>query len=325
MACVGIEIFRHGIYTHARRTLEVTERHMKYTGITYRPPFEAESLLLQVTQGCSHNRCAFCTMYRDVPFRTEALDQIERDLGEARMFRPHARRVFLVNGDAFALGADMLCRIAEKIHDYLPDAETVAMYASVRNVEVKTDGELRALRAAGINDLNIGLESGLGSVLERMNKGYVPEQALRALQRLDRAGMRYGVNVILGAAGAGNGLRTAEATAGLLNQTGVSLIFTGTIHADPGCPLYDDMRSGVFTESDFAEYLLEEQHLLELLRVEDCLLFGLHPSNVVALRGYLPADRDKMLLQIEKARLRLRGHLHERPRRFGEGGIILPR
>ena len=212
-------------------------------------------------------------MYRDVPFRTEPLDQIARDLEEARMFRPHERRVFLVNGDAFALDA----------------------------------------------------ESGLGSVLERMNKGYAPDQALRSLQRLDGAGMRYGVNVILGAAGAGNGRENADATAGLLNQTGVSLIFTGTIHADPGCPRYEDMRSGAFEESDLGGYLLEEQRLLERLQVEDCLLFGLHPSNVVALHGYLPADRDKMLLQIEKARQRLGGHLNERPRRFGEGGIILPR
>ncbi len=298
---------------------------MKYTGITYRPPFEADSLLLQVTQGCSHNSCAFCTMYRDVPFRTEPLDQIARDLEEARMFRPHERRVFLVNGDAFALDAGMLCRIADMIHGYLPGVETIAMYASIRNILAKTDGELRALREAGINDLNIGLESGLGSVLERMNKGYAPDQALRSLQRLDGAGMRYGVNVILGAAGAGNGRENADATAGLLNQTGVSLIFTGTIHADPGCPLYEDMRSGAFEESDLGGYLLEEQRLLERLQVEDCLLFGLHPSNVVALHGYLPADRDKMLLQIEKARQRLGGHLNERPKRFGEGGIILPR
>ncbi len=298
---------------------------MKYTGVTYRPPFEANSLLLQVTEGCSHNSCAFCTMYRGIPFCKEPLAQIERDLAEAHAFHPLVRRVFLVNGDAFALTEDEISRIAEKIHEYLPAVDTIAMYASIRNIEAKTDAGLKKLKNLGIGDLNIGLESGLESVLAHMNKGYDTGQALRALQRLDSAGMRYGVNVIFGAAGAGNGLSNADATAALLNQTDVSLIFTGTLHADPGCPLYEEMRSGAFLECDFAEYLLEEERFLEQLQVKECLLFGLHPSNVVALHGFLLRDREKMLFQIEKARLRLRGHLHERPRRCGEGGIILPR
>lgn len=297
---------------------------MKYTGITYRPPFEADSLLLQVTQGCSHNRCSFCTMYRDIPFQIERMEQIEQDIREAGQFLPHARRVFLVNGDAFVLSAHDLAHIAQLIRSHLPAVDTIAMYASVRNIQGKTDDELKQLRALGVNDLNIGLESGLESVLIHMNKGYSAGQALHELQRLDRAGMSYGVNVILGAAGAKHFREHAEATTDLLNKTKVSLIFTGTVHADPGCPLFEEMQNGSFEESTFEEYLLEEEILLKRLTLEGCLIFGLHPSNVVPLRGYLCKDKEKMLLEIQKRRRQLGERLHTHPIRCEEGAIIQP-
>ena len=116
---------------------------MKYTGQVYRPPFEARSLLLQVTRGCSHNSCSFCTMYRDVPFGIESFEQIGEDLKEARELFPAARRVFLENGDAFCLSAERLARIAEMVHEYLPLTEIITMYASVLNIRDKTDAELK--------------------------------------------------------------------------------------------------------------------------------------------------------------------------------------
>ena len=160
---------------------------MHYTGTIYRPPFEARSLLLQVTTGCSHNRCSFCTMYRDEPFKVEPLEQIEEDLEEAREYVPDVTRVFLENGDPFALSADRLEKIAAMIHDYLLKVETIAMYASIKNVIGKTDEELKRLRTLGINELNIGVESGLDEALTYMNKGYTAEQAVYELKRLRAA------------------------------------------------------------------------------------------------------------------------------------------
>ena len=154
---------------------------MKYTGNIYRPPFEARSLLLQVTVGCSHNKCAFCTMYRDVPFSVEPLSQIEADLKEASRYAPQVTRVFLENGDPFVLSADKLCAIAERIYRYLPKVKTIAMYASILNIKTKTDAELLRLRKLGINELNIGVESGLDTALIRMNKGYSRDQAIYEL------------------------------------------------------------------------------------------------------------------------------------------------
>ena len=295
---------------------------MHYTGTIYRPPFEARSLLLQVTTGCSHNKCSFCTMYRDEPFRVEPLEQIEEDLAEARQYVPNVTRVFLENGDPFALSADRLEQIAVMIHAYMPRVETIAMYASIKNVIGKSDEELRRLRNLGINELNIGVESGLDEALVYMNKGYTSEQAKYELNRLKSAGIDYGANIILGCAGPERRHENAVATAALLNETKPYLIFTGTIHSDPGCPLYEDMQSGRFVESTFGEYLDEEEELLERLDLTDCYLFGLHPSNIVTMHGNLPEDKAAMLALIRKRREDLADRLDERPVRYGEGAVL---
>ena len=130
---------------------------MKYTGITYRPPFEAGSLLLQVTSGCSHNKCSFCYMYKDVPFSVEPIEQVKKDLAEAREYYPDTRRVFLENGDPFSLSARRLIEIGQAIHEYLPKVENISMYASIRNIKGKSDEELAQLRELGFNQFNIGV------------------------------------------------------------------------------------------------------------------------------------------------------------------------
>ena len=148
---------------------------MKYTGQVYRPPFEANSLRLQVTVGCSHNKCTFCTMYQNTPFQVERMEQIEQDLREARQMYPLVRRIFLVNADPFVLSAEKLKAIARKINEILPEVETIAMYASVKNILDKTDEDLKELRALKINELNIGIESGMDEVMRHLNKGFTLE------------------------------------------------------------------------------------------------------------------------------------------------------
>lgn len=297
---------------------------MNFTGNVYRPPFESRSLLLQVTVGCSHNKCAFCTMYRNVPFRVEPLEQIRADLDEARRYAPNVTRVFLENGDPFVLPADRLKVIAEMIHQKLPKVDTIAMYASIQNIKSKTDAELRELRSLGINELNIGVESSLDEALRRMNKGYTAAEAEYELIRLRNAGIDYGANVIFGSAGPELRIENAVRTAELINKTTPYLIFTGTIHADPGCPLYERMRSGTFTENTVGEYLEEEEIFLRALDVNDCFYFGLHPSNIVGLYGNLGTERDKMLAQIKQERSELsETQLKSQPVRGAEGSIIL--
>ena len=296
---------------------------MKFTGLTYRPPFEADSLLLQVTSGCSHNRCAFCTMYKGVPFEKETMEQIETDLKEASAYSYSIRRVFLENGDPFCLDFESLKNIAEMIHKYLPYVSVIAMYASIGNIKNKSDEELKILRELGINELNIGVESGMDEALRLMKKGYTAAEAVRQLLRLRRAGMDWGANVIFGSAGGGSGRMNAILTAQMLNATDPYLIFTGTVHADPGCSLYDDMASGAFRECTVREYIDEEKTFLKHLDVEDCLYFGLHPSNIVRMQGYLPRDREALMDHLTDSERRLGAYLDKRPERGAEGAVYL--
>ncbi len=192
---------------------------MQYEGTTYRPPPEADSLLLQVTVGCAHNRCRFCDMYRDVSFRRIPMDQIEADLQETRSIYPKAERIFLVNGDAFVLRAERLNEIAEKIKNVFPECRTITMYASIRNIQSKSDQDLEELRRRGINDLYVGIESGWDQVLTRINKGHTAAEAKHQLDRLHRAGINHVANLMLGVAGSGSGRENARITADFLNHT----------------------------------------------------------------------------------------------------------
>ena len=290
--------------------------------IIYRPPFEASSVLIEVTRGCSHNSCSFCTMYRGVNFGRVSSEYIDEQLSYYSEYEPDAERVFLENGDAFCLDADSLADIARRVRESLPKVGTISMYASVRNIASKSDQDLRRIREAGINEMNIGVESGLDEALRSMNKGYDAAQALRELTRLRDAGFDYFANVIFGCAGAGNGIINAEKTAELMNRTQPALIFTGTIHAEEGCPLYEDMRSGSFTEPTVGEYLDEEERFLELLSMDDCIYFGLHPSNIAPMQGLLPEDREELINEVRMRRKRLEKVLDSRPLRGGEGAVF---
>jgi radical SAM superfamily enzyme YgiQ (UPF0313 family) len=295
---------------------------MNLTGIVYRPPYEADSLLLQVTQGCSHNKCTFCYMYPDVPFSVCPMEQVEADIDEYAKYRPNARRVFLEHGDAFVLSADRLLKIAEAIHRKLPQVETISMYASIQNIKGKTDEELRQLRAAGIHGLDIGVESGLDAALTYMNKGHTAEEAREQLLRLTAASMDYSFNAILGCGGAELWKENADATARLVNAVQPHLLFIGSLHAEPGCRLYQDMKTGVFQECTIGQLLDEQERLLCQLDLKDTYYFGSHPSNIVPMQGYLPDQKQEMLAAIRETREQLHPHLNEFPKRGGEGSIL---
>ncbi len=296
---------------------------MNLTGTVYRPPYEANSLLLQVTLGCSHNKCTFCYMYPDVQFAVCPMEEIEADIEEAAQQVPNVRRVFLEHGDAFVLSADRLEAIAEAIHRKLPKVETIAMYASIQNIMHKTDEELRRLRACGIHGLDIGVESGLDAALKYMNKGHTAEEARVQLLRLTDAGMDYSFNTILGCGGAELWKENAEATAELINAVQPHLLFIGSLHAQPGCRLYQDMKDGLFRECTCGQLLDEQERLLSLLDLKDTYYFGSHPSNIVPMQGKLPMHKDDMLEAVRDMRRKLSGHLEEYPvRRGGEGSIL---
>ena len=275
---------------------------MHYTGPTFRPPYEADSLLLQVTSGCSHNRCTFCSMYQDVPFEVSPIEEVEEDLVYVAKRAPLFDRVFLVNGDAFCLSFERLAEIAELVHHYLPRVESIGGYASINNMLAKSEDELRQLAQMGYADFNIGLESGLDDVLAYMNKGYTLAQAREALARLNAAGMPFNLNIITAAAGRGRCMEHAVANAAIVNEAQPTLIFVSPLHVDLGAPLEGLVASGDFEECTLGDYIDEEVEFLKRLEVDDCVFFGLHVSNPVRVAGMLPRDKDRLVRELEQGR-----------------------
>ncbi|WP_350455491.1 radical SAM protein [Slackia heliotrinireducens] len=273
---------------------------MHYTGTTFRPPYEAYSLLLQVTTGCSHNRCTFCSMYSDVPFEVSPIEEIEADLAEVAARPRLYTRVFLVNGDAFCLPFEQLVKIAELIHKYLPKVETIGGYASVNNILTKSVDELRKLKDLGYADFNVGLESGSDETLTFMNKGYTLAQARQAFARLNEAGMPFNLNIILAAAGPDRCVDQAIANAEIVNEAKPTLVFVSPLHVDPHTELEEMIEKGQFKECTLRDYVTEEMEFLKRLDVEDCRFFGLHISNPVGVDGMLPQDKDTLLQELQE-------------------------
>ncbi len=274
---------------------------MKYTGATYRPPIENNSLLLQVTVGCTHNKCTFCTMYRDVNFSIEKIDQIEKDLKQAKQLYGFVKRVFLLNGDAFVLSPTKLKLISAKIIEYFPEVETITMYASIRNIKDKSDNDLVMLREARINDLWIGLESGNSDVINHFNKGYTLDDTYEQLERLNKAKIRHNSIFMIGAAGRGKGIKNAIDTANLVNRTRPQLVGISTLGLFPGSDLEREAEMGFFTPATELEILEEEKKLIELIELENFPFYGNHPTNSASITGVLPQDREKLLNIIDNS------------------------
>lgn len=273
---------------------------MKYTGSTYRPPYEANSLLLQVTVGCTHNKCRFCTMYKDVKFSIESYEQIEKDLQEAKEMYGDVKRVFLVNGDAFVLPAKRLQPIAELIVEYFPDVEVITMYASINNIKSKTDRELEELRDLRINDLWIGTETGHEETLEYINKGFTLKDSYEQLERLNKAGIRHIDILIFGCPGRGKGIENAMANAKLINASKPMGVSMTTMGAFGDSQLAKDVEMGKFVPATELEILEEQKKFLELINVDTAYL-GIHGINTVTFDAMLPRDREKAIRMVDNA------------------------
>ena len=171
---------------------------MRYKGKVYRPPSEAYSLIIQVTYGCSHNRCAFCDMYDDKHFALRPMEEIREDFRLARQVYRRVERVFLADGDALMRKTDELLEILAMVYSLFPECQRVTCYASPRSLQVKTDDELRQLRENGLKMVYMGLESGCDAVLERMRKGHTAAAIVAAGQKARQAGLALSVTAISG-------------------------------------------------------------------------------------------------------------------------------
>lgn len=278
---------------------------MHYTGEVYRPPLEAYTPLLEVTYGCSHNTCIFCTMYKNTKFGISPLKDVEEDIIElasspSRAFKP-MERIYLLNGDPFVLNTERLLEISDLIKKYIPEVKTITAYCSFYNLENKSIEEMKKLKEAGYNELWFGVETGNPEILKFLNKGTDIEGYYRGLDKMKAASMDYHAIIMQGIGGKGKSIENAIDTANLLNYyppKGLYVMSTSVIEPSP---LYYMRENGEFVETTNRENLEEQICLLENLNLPgDTLYSSGHMVNMINVTGYLK-DKNLMIDKIKSA------------------------
>lgn len=289
---------------------------MHYTGPVVRPPHEMNSILLEVTVGCTHNSCRFCTFYKGTPFRMAGMEQIEADLKEAKQARPDARRIYALGGDPFTMSTERLKEVGSLIRKYFPRAN-IGTYARVTSIIPKSVAELKELRILGFNDLVIGIESGDDEVLKQMNKGYTSADILRECLKLEEAGINYYVIYLGGLAGHGNGERNARNTAAILNQLHPSHMYMTSVAVLPDSLLYQDVVRGEFQEATERERIEETLILIKELK-HPIILYGQSVANPVNFTARLPEQKAELVRSLEETLESFTGRDERKLRRYRE-------
>lgn len=273
---------------------------LHFTGQIWRPPYEANSQLLQVTAGCTHNKCKFCSLYDGTKFRLSPAAEIEADLKVIREYQPRARRVFLTGANPSALSYGRLLDLGLMIRKYLRHCETIGCFSRISDIKSKTVEELKNLRHLGFDSISIGTETGDDETLARMNKGYTAADILEQCRKLDEANIRYNLVYLTGLAGKGKGQENANNTLKVFNQLHPFTINFVSLTVFPNSELYQEIQRGEFTEATEHERLLELKTLISKLNVTTTLL-GNTVSNAVPFIGMIPNDRARILKGMDAA------------------------
>ena len=286
------------------------EERQFYEGVIYRPPVEANSLIVQLTIGCSHNKCTFCSMYRDEQFRIKPLQRVLDDFAYARKYLPYIPSVFLADGDALICKTSDLLAVLDYIRKYIPESERVTCYASPNSVLLKTTDELKQLKEAGLTRLYFGLESGDDEVLKRVNKGVNAQQMLEACLKAQDAGLQLSCLMIVGLGGMELWEQHAINTGKMLSIIKPRAIGANMLMLKEPCPMRDQMLRGEFTLPSAMDMLRESKLLLQNLDCDGTKYVGTHVSNYVPLEGVLNRDKDIFINRIDRA---LRGEIRMQP------------
>jgi radical SAM superfamily enzyme YgiQ (UPF0313 family) len=283
---------------------------MHYEGYCIRPPSEAQSILLQVTLGCSHNKCTFCGSYKDKRFRIKDDEIILSDIRFASRTMQAQERVFLMDGDALIIPHKRLMWILEQIRDHLPWVKRVGAYANAKSIKMKTPDQLSALRKNGLGILYLGVESGDEETLKKVLKGTDAQSLVHMGKKVREAGIKLSVTVLLGIAGPERSLEHARATGRVLSAMDPNYVGALTVMLIPGTPLYEDFCKGIFELPDERATLLELREMISHTHLTRGLFFSNHASNYLPVRARLPKGKQEALDFIDSA---LKGEISLRP------------
>lgn len=283
---------------------------MHYEGNCIRPPPEAYSILLQVTLGCSHNKCTFCGTYKDKPFRIKDNDIILSDILFASKYMRRQDRVFLMDGDALIIPQKRLMWILERIKEHLPWVKRVGAYANTKSITMKSLQELVELRENGLGKLYLGVETGDDEIRKKINKGSSAQHCLEMGKRVKDAGMELTVMVLLGVAGKVKSLDHARATGELLSAMNPSYVAALTVILIPGTPLWEEYERGDFELPDERGLLIEMKEMIAHTNLSGGIFASNHASNYLPVKVRLPEGKQEALDLIDAA---LRGEIGLKP------------
>jgi len=283
---------------------------MHYQGTIYRPPSEANSILLQVTTGCSHNKCTFCGMYKGQRFTLTPEETVWADIDYAARHFPHARRLFLCDGDALILPQPRLLAILARIKSRLPQIARVGIYANSKSLKSKTVEELAELRRLGLGIAYMGLESGDDHTLAAIAKGATAAQMIAMAAKAKAAGIALSVTVLLGIAGRERSEIHAAETGRVLSGIDPEYVGALSLMLEPGTALYTEVQAGRFAVPEPLAVLRELRIMIAATELSGGLFHANHASNYLPIRAKLPEDKAATLALIDRA---LAGHLTLKP------------
>jgi radical SAM superfamily enzyme YgiQ (UPF0313 family) len=274
---------------------------MHYEGNIIRPPSEAHSILLQVTVGCSRNKCTFCGAYKGERFRIKSDAVIMEDIAFAAMHCQRQRRVFLCDGDALIVPQKRFLNILQEIKRQLPWITRVGAYANCKSLKMKTLDELKTLNAHGLGILYMGLETGDDITLKRINKGATSQEMIQMGKKAKAAGIKLSITVLLGIAGPSRSSVHARETGRVLTAIDPEYVGALTLMLLPGTPMYRDFKHGEFSLLEPDEMLKELKIMIDATELSKGLFHANHASNYLPIKARLPKDKKKTLCLIDEA------------------------
>ncbi|SDW11909.1 Radical SAM superfamily protein [Lutibacter oricola] len=272
---------------------------MNYEGKVYRPWMEANSLLIQVSIGCSNNNCTFCDMFTDKKFRRRSFEDISKDIEEARRVYPSVKSIFLIDGNVMVLKTEFLLQVVTKIKETFPELERLALYSEYNDFRRKTVDQLKQLKEAGVDMAYVGLESGNSVVLENIKKKMTFEQAVEGAAKAKEAGIEVLASFIFGLGGKYRSKEHIEETVRLLNIIKPEQIAPMALAIQPGTELEREVNAGEFVQASPMQILEEEKYLLENMDFET-YYWGDHGNNISPMRGPFPNAKDAFINEINK-------------------------
>ena len=271
---------------------------MHFHGPIIRPQTDADSLFIEVTAGCSHNACTFCNFYKDTPFMVAPLSQIEEDLKEAKREWPNAKSIWASGGNPFVLSTEKQIAVWDLMKKYYPDAR-ISTYATISDFKQKSVEDIKKIKAHGLDEIMIGIETGDDDVLSFVNKGYTAQDILDAGKKMDEAGITYRMIYLGGLAGKGKLVESAKKSAQIFNQIHPYYMMLTNVSVLPGTKLYNQMQAGEWTEATEKERIEEIRTLIAELNIPITINSGTSTSSV-RFEVTLPQEKEQILSELDK-------------------------